>query len=162
MKLLVVCLGNICRSPMGEGALRQQIAKAGLAGRIDVDSAGTSDWHIGRAPDPRAVACARRHGVDISGLKARQLLREDFSHFDLILCADQSNLDDVRAIAPAQSISKAVLWLPWAGLDGPASVPDPYYGDGRDFEHSWSLVDAAARATIQRLSAALDSGIIGP
>lgn len=162
MRLLVVCLGNICRSPMGEGALRQQIAQAGLAGRIEVDSAGTSDWHIGRAPDPRAIACAGRHGADISALKARQLLREDFNHFDLILCADQSNLDDARAIAPADSIDKAVLWLPWLGLEGPASVPDPYYGDERDFEHSWSLVDAAARATVQRLSATVDSGIIGP
>ncbi|KRG45395.1 phosphotyrosine protein phosphatase [Stenotrophomonas pictorum JCM 9942] len=161
MRLLVVCLGNICRSPMGEGALRRRIAQSPLTGRVELDSAGTSDWHIGRAPDPRAIACARGHGVDIGGLKARQLLREDFDRFDLILCADQGNLEDARALAPAGAAHKAVLWLPWAGMPGEA-VPDPYYGDGRDFEHSWALVDAAAQATVRRLSAAADSGIIGP
>jgi protein-tyrosine phosphatase len=161
LRLLVVCLGNICRSPMGEGALRMRIAESSLASDIEVDSAGTSDWHIGRAADPRAIACARGHGVDISGLKARQLIREDFSRFDLILCADQSNLEDARAVAPVDSVGRAVLWLPWAGMSA-VSVPDPYYGDERDFEHSWSLVDAAAQATVRRLSAAVDSGIIGP
>lgn len=158
----MVCLGNICRSPMGEGALRMRIAQSPLAGRVEVDSAGTSDWHIDRAPDPRAIACAQRHGVAIGGLKARQLVREDFHHFDLILCADQDNLQAARAIAPSDAIERAVLWLPWARISAAESVPDPYYGDERDFEHSWELVDAAAQATVRRLSVAADSGIIGP
>lgn len=157
----MVCLGNICRSPMGEGALRRRIAESPLSGRVEVDSAGTSGWHIGRAPDPRAIACARGHGVDIGGLRARQLVREDFDCFDLILCADQGNLADARALMPAGSGKRAVLWLPWAGLPE-ESIPDPYYGDELDFEHSWALVDAAAQATVRRLSAAVDSGIIGP
>ncbi|WP_309297128.1 low molecular weight protein-tyrosine-phosphatase, partial [Enterobacter hormaechei] len=88
MKLLVVCLGNICRSPMAEGALRARLDASPLAGRVQVDSAGTGDWHVGEPPDRRAIACAAGHGVDISGLRARQLHAADFDRFDWILCAD--------------------------------------------------------------------------
>ena len=161
MKLLVVCLGNICRSPMGEGVLRMRIAEAGLDSWVQVDSAGTSGhWHAGRGPDPRAVACARQHGVDISAQRARQLLVEDFEEYDLILCADSDNLRDARELAPAGFEARAVLWLPWAGVDGADVVPDPYYGDMGDFEHSWALLDTAAQATVRRLSRRDDSGII--
>ncbi|WP_313173615.1 low molecular weight protein-tyrosine-phosphatase [Stenotrophomonas sp.] len=161
MKLLVVCLGNICRSPMGEGILQARIAEAGLDSWVQVDSAGTSGhWHAGRGPDPRAVACARGHGVDISAQRARQLLAEDFEEYDLILCADDDNLRDARALAPAGLEARAVLWLPWAGIDGADGVPDPYYGDVRDFETSWALLDAAAQVTVRRLSRRDDSGII--
>ncbi|TDB27907.1 low molecular weight phosphotyrosine protein phosphatase [Stenotrophomonas sp. ATCM1_4] len=159
MKLLVVCLGNICRSPMGEGALRARIAQARLDW-ISVDSAGTSGWHAGEPPDRRAVACARRHGVDISSLRGRQLRREDFFDFDYILCADHDNLAEARALAPEHARERAVLWLPWAGIAEATVVPDPYYGGQEDFEHSWALVDAAARATVQRLLRRDDSGII--
>ena len=162
MKLLVVCLGNICRSPMGEGALRAVVERSPLAGRVQVDSAGTSDWHRGHAPDPRAIACAARHGVDIAGLRARPLQREDFRQFDHILCADDHNLADAQAIAPPDARGRAVLWLPWAGIAGARSVPDPYYGGEADFEHSWALLDAAAQATVQRLAVAAESGIIAP
>lgn len=162
MKLLVVCLGNICRSPMGEGALRARIERSPLAGRIEVDSAGTAGWHQGKPPDPRAVACARRHGVDISGLRARQLQPADFLHFDHILCADPDNLDDALALAPPEARARAALLLPWAGITAASVVPDPYYGDDTDFEHSWTLLEAAAEAAVQRLSARPDSGIIGP
>lgn len=162
MKLLVVCLGNICRSPMGEGALRARIERSPLAGRVEVDSAGTAGWHHGKAPDPRAVACARRHGVDISGLRARQLQPADFLRFDHILCADPSNLDDALALAPTEARAKAALLLPWAGIATASVVPDPYYGDDTDFEHSWALLEAAAEAAVRRLSARPDSGIIGP
>jgi len=161
MKLLVVCLGNICRSPMGEGALRARIEGSPLAGKVVVDSAGTSGWHQGHAPDPRAVACARRHGVDISGLRARQLQPADFLDFDHVLCADVSNLDDAMAMAPAEARDRPVLWLPWAGIAGATAVPDPYYGGDADFERSWALLDAAAEATVRRLSAQMQSGIIG-
>ena len=101
MKLLLVCLGNICRSPLAEGALAHRIAASPLAGRVQVDSAGTGDWHAGQPPDPRAIACARGHGVDISGQRARQLRRSDFLEFDWLLCADPQNLRDVLARAPA-------------------------------------------------------------
>ncbi|WP_313401460.1 low molecular weight protein-tyrosine-phosphatase [Stenotrophomonas sp.] len=162
MKLLVVCLGNICRSPMGEGALRARIAQARLNNWVSVDSAGTSGWHAGDPPDRRAVACARRHGVDISRLRGRQLKAADFHDFDHILCADRSNLDNARALAPAGLQERAVLWLPWAGVEGAAAIPDPYYGQDSDFEQSWALVDAAARGTVQRLTRNHESGIIQP
>ena len=162
MKLLVVCLGNICRSPMGEGALHAHVAQAGLDSWITVDSAGTSGWHAGDPPDSRAVACARRHGVDISGLRGRQLTPADFHDFDHILCADASNLDNARALAPDGLQERAVLWLPWAGVTGETAIPDPYYGQDRDFEQSWALVDAAARGTVQRLSRNGQSCIIQP
>ncbi len=162
MRLLVVCLGNICRSPMGEGVLRARIERSPLAGRVHVDSAGTSGWHRGAPPDPRAIACARRHGVDIADLRARPLQREDFRRFDLVLCADDQNLDDARAMAPTDARERAVLWLPWAGIAVTDSVPDPYYGGEAGFEHCWGLLEAAADATVGRLSARSESGIIGP
>jgi len=113
-------------------------------------------------PDPRAVACARRHGVDISGLRARQLQPADFLRFDHILCADPDNLEQARALAPPQARARAALLLPWAGVTSASAVPDPYYGGEADFEHSWALLEAAAEAVVRRLSAVPDSGIIGP
>lgn len=153
MKLLVVCLGNICRSPMAEGALRAQIARSPLAGRVEVDSAGTGDWHAGQPPDRRAIACARRYGVDISGLRARQLVAADFERFDWLLCADLQNLRDVRQLAPPQARHKAVLLLEWAGTAAGSPVPDPYTGGSEDFERTWRLVDSAASAVVARLLA---------
>jgi len=153
--LLVICLGNICRSPMGEGALRARIAASPLAGRVTVDSAGISNWHQGHAPDRRAVACARRHGVDISTLRARPLCAADFQQFDYMLCADADNLAAAQAKAPANSSAQISLWLPWAGIDEMASIPDPYYGDEDGFEQVWHLVDDAAQATVRRLLKAI-------
>ncbi|NYI19943.1 protein-tyrosine phosphatase [Xanthomonas arboricola] len=152
MKLLIVCLGNICRSPMGEGAVRAQLDEARLSRRIQVDSAGTGDWHAGDPPDPRAIRCARGHGVDISSLRARQVLREDFEHFDWLLCADGNNLRDLQRIAPASLRDKVALWLPWAGVDARGDIPDPYTGSSKDFEQVWQLVDTAARQTVARLT----------
>ncbi|WP_372360629.1 low molecular weight protein-tyrosine-phosphatase [Xanthomonas sp. NCPPB 1325] len=152
MKLLIVCLGNICRSPMGEGAVRAQLDEARLSRRIQVDSAGTGDWHAGDPPDPRAIRCARGHGVDISGLRARQVLREDFEHFDWLLCADGNNLRDLQRIAPATLRDKVGLWLPWAGVETRDDIPDPYTGSSKDFEQVWQLVDTAARQTVARLT----------
>lgn len=100
MRVLVVCLGNICRSPMGEAALRKHIIAIGKNEEIAVDSAGTSHWHIGQPPDARAVHCARSHGIDISTLRARQVHHADFEHFDWLLCADASNQCDLLRLAP--------------------------------------------------------------
>ncbi len=161
MKLLLVCLGNICRSPMAEGALRHHLQRSPLAERVQVDSAGTGGWHSGEPPDRRAVACARGHGVDIAGLRARQLQAADFAAFDWILCADAANLRDVRQRAPAAARERVALWLPWAGLDGPREIPDPYTGGSEQFEQVWQLVDAAAAGSVARLSADGGSGIIG-
>lgn len=149
-RLLMLCLGNICRSPMAEGAMRARLAEAGIS-HIEVDSAGTGNWHVGQAPDQRSIACARRNGVDISGLRGRQLCAEDFAHFDWILCADASNLRDAQALRPANAHARLALLLPWAtGGEGRSgdSVPDPYTGTAEDFDRVWSMVDEAARSAI--------------
>ncbi|GAA4867142.1 low molecular weight protein-tyrosine-phosphatase [Luteimonas vadosa] len=150
--MLVVCLGNICRSPMAEGALRARIDAAGLSDRVEVDSVGTGGWHAGDPPDARAIGTAARHGVDISGLRARQLRPADFEAFDLILCADRANLRDVQARMPSACAARPVLMLAWAGQGHAAEIPDPYSGGKSDFEHAWTLVDAAAEAIVDRLS----------
>jgi protein-tyrosine phosphatase len=161
-RLLVVCLGNICRSPLAEGALRARIEASPLADRVRVDSAGTGGWHAGEPPDRRAIACARDHGVDIAGLRARQLRTRDFEDFDWLLCADADNLHEVRRQAPPQARDRVALLLDWAGTVPHGEVPDPYYGHRDHFEEVWRLVDAAARAVVARLSARPGSGIIGP
>ena len=161
MKLLVVCLGNICRSPLAEGALRARIAASPLAGRVQVDSAGTGDWHVGQPPDPRAIACARGPGVDISMLRARRLHPRDYADFEWLLCADGQNLRDVLREAPSSGRDKVVLLTEWAGVHEGCAIPDPYSGGSAEFEHAWRLVDSAARAVVVRLCAEWDSGIIG-
>lgn len=152
MNLLVVCLGNICRSPMAEGALRRALDASPLAGRVQVDSAGTGGWHAGEPPDRRAIDCARRHGVDISRQRARQLTAQDFHDYDWLFCADTQNLRDARQLAPAGLEQRAVLLLDWAGVGAGSSVPDPYTGGREDFDHVWQLVDSAASAVVRRLS----------
>ena len=148
LRLLVVCLGNICRSPLAEGVLRQRIAEARLQHRVVVDSAGTGGWHAGEPPDRRTIANAARHGVDVSGLRARKLRAADYREFDWLLCADRDNLADVRDRAPADATARSALLLDWAGLGQGAEVPDPYTGGPEAFEHVWTLVDRAARAIV--------------
>lgn len=149
-RLLVVCLGNICRSPMAEGALRARLAEAGLQERVWVDSAGTGDWHVGEPPDHRAIACAARNGVDIGGQRARQLSVRDFSDFAAILCADRSTLRQTRAWAPSGRRDACMLLSDYAG-QGEIEVPDPYTGGTAEFDHAWALVDAMARDIVQAL-----------
>jgi protein-tyrosine phosphatase len=147
--VLFVCLGNICRSPLAEGALRAAAARAGL--EIEVDSAGTGNWHSGAAPDRRAQAAARRHGTDISGLRARQVQAEDFRRFDYVLALDGQNLTDLAAIAPADATAELGLLMDHVpGREG-SSVADPYYGEDRDFDVTWGDVNAAAEALVVRI-----------
>lgn len=154
LRLLVVCLGNICRSPMAEGALRARIDEARLGHRIAVDSVGTGGWHAGEPPDPRSIATAARHGVDLSGLRARQLHARDYRDFDWLLCADRDNLADVRARAPAGATARSALLLDWAGQGAGAEIPDPYTGGSGEFERVWAMVEAAARAIVGRFAEA--------
>ena len=159
ISLLIVCLGNICRSPMAEGALRARLAEAGLD-HVRVDSAGTGDWHAGNPPDSRAIATAAGHGVDISGLRARQLHRDDYQRFDWLLCADLQNLGDVRARAPGAASARIELLTRWAGIHadvGEGAIPDPYTGGREDFEHVWRMVDAVAAAAVARLRGPIDA-----
>ncbi len=151
LSLLVVCLGNICRSPMAEGALRQRLREAGLEGRVEVDSVGTGDWHVGDPPDRRAIACAARNDVDIGDLRARQLCPQDFVRFDAILCADRDTLRHVRLLAPAAVRPRCMLLSEYAG-QGEVEIPDPYTGGAREFDHAWALVDGMARAIVEKLA----------
>ncbi|NUO76282.1 MAG: low molecular weight phosphotyrosine protein phosphatase [Lysobacter sp.] len=151
MRVLMVCLGNICRSPVAEGVLRARLASSTLAGRIEVDSAGTGDWHVGQPPDRRAIANAAGHGIDIGGLRARQLQASDYRDFDWLLCADRANLRDVQARAPRDARAQAALLLEWSGVEPQGEVPDPYTGGPAQFEHVFHLLDRAADGAIARL-----------
>jgi protein-tyrosine phosphatase len=146
--ILFLCLGNICRSPLAEGAARSAFAKAGL--EVRTDSAGTGDWHIGRAPDPRAQAEAIRQGDDISDLRARQLQPSDFYEFDMILAADEQNMIDARAIAPDDAKAQLVLMLDLVPDYPRSSVTDPYYGGEEGFAETWADVSAVADALVAR------------
>ena len=148
--VLMVCLGNICRSPMAEGVLRARLEEAGLADQVRVDSAATGRSHIDHAPDERAIACAKKHGIDISAQRARALEIADFDEFDFILCADRTILHDARIRKPRTSYGQVELLLDWAGI-GKKDVPDPYYGSVRDFDRAWKLVDSAAAGIVERV-----------
>lgn len=147
--ILVVCLGNICRSPLAEAALRDAAARAGVA--ITVDSAGTGAWHVGHPPDPRAQAVALAHGVDISGYRARQVEAADYRRFTEILALDRDNLTELRRRAPGDVTARIGLLLDAVpGRKGQA-VADPYYGDAAGFEVTWADVSAAAAAIVARV-----------
>lgn len=144
--VLFLCLGNICRSPLAEGAARAAFAKAGIAALLD--SAGTGDWHVGHPPDRRAQAEARRRGVAIGDLRARQLCRDDFYRFDLILAADRDNLADARAHAPADATARLRLMLDLVPSRAGESVADPYFGSDDGFSQTWDDVSAVAAALV--------------
>lgn len=150
-KILLVCLGNICRSPMAEGVLRAKAMERRLP--ITTDSAGTSSYHVGEAPDHRAQAAMRRHGADISDLRARAFVSEDFERFDLLLAMDADNLRDMRKQAPSAALAhKAQLIMDHAPQHPERSVPDPYYGGDLDFEHVFSMLDEACDNLLDDLS----------
>ncbi|KKC27881.1 low molecular weight protein-tyrosine-phosphatase [Sphingomonas sp. SRS2] len=134
-RLLFVCLGNICRSPLAEAAMRAAADRAGLA--VEVDSAGTGDWHVGRPPDPRAIATAARYGLDISGLRGRQVSVEDFRRFDHVIALDRSNMAVLRGLQPTDT--RAALSMLLDHVDGRhgQDIADPYFGEDERFEVSW-------------------------
>lgn len=146
--ILFVCLGNICRSPLAEGALRAATAAAGLDWHID--SAGTGNWHVGTPPDSRAIASARAMGVDISGLRARQVQATDFHRFTHIFALDLQNLADLRRIAPGAASAELALLLDVVPGRLGQAVADPYYGDDEGFTETWRDVSAAADALVAR------------
>ncbi|HEX8655576.1 MAG TPA: low molecular weight protein-tyrosine-phosphatase [Allosphingosinicella sp.] len=151
VSVLLVCLGNICRSPLAEAALRREADRLGL--ELEIDSAGTGDWHVGRPPDPRAIAAARRNGIDISHLRARQVTARDFHRFDHIVALDAQNLAALDRLRPAGSRAKMSLLLDHVeGREGEA-VADPYYGEVEHFDAAWSDVALGAAALARKIAA---------
>jgi len=153
--VLFVCLGNICRSPTAEGIFRHLVQEAGLGDRIEVDSAGTADWHTGKGPDPRSCEMAAKYGVDITGLRARQIQREDFERFRFIVALDKNNLKDIQAIAPSDHAASVRLLLDYVpGMEG-QPVPDPYYGNEDDFEEAYRLARLGCEGLLEAVQATL-------
>ena len=147
--ILFVCLGNICRSPLAEGALRAEAQRLRLD--LIVDSAGTGNWHAGEPPDERAQRTAARNGVDISGLRARQVTRADFLRFTHIIALDHENMANLRKLAPADATAELSLLLDHVpGREGQA-VTDPWFGDEAGFDVTWAEVTAAARGLVEQL-----------
>jgi protein-tyrosine phosphatase len=155
MSVLVVCTGNICRSPTADGVLRRLVRDAGLERLIEVDSAGTHDYHVGEAPDERAQRHALRRGYDLGDLRARQVARADFERFDLILAMDRGHLALLERAAPAEHRRKLRLFMEFANGWGESEVPDPYYGGEAGFERVLDMIEAGARGVLAELRAAL-------
>ena len=149
--ILFVCLGNICRSPTAEAVLRDTAARVAPRLTLEIDSAGTADYHTGRAPDPRSQRAARERGIDLSGLRARQVTTEDFTRFDLILAMDQDNLRNLQAMSPPYTRAELRLFLSYAPQLGLLEVPDPYYGGAADFAEVLDLTAAASLALTESL-----------
>jgi protein-tyrosine phosphatase len=152
VRILFVCLGNICRSPTAEGVLRALAARDFPSVRLEVDSAGTADYHVGEPPDRRTIAAARRRGYELGGLRARQVLRADFDRFDYLLAMDRANLAELAKLRPAGAAARLMLFMEFAAEAGFAEVPDPYYGGIEDFERVLDLCEAAARGLLAQLS----------
>jgi protein-tyrosine phosphatase len=156
ISVLVVCTGNICRSPTGEGVLRRLAAMRGLDGRVVVRSAGTHDYHVGECPDPRTVKHAKQRGYDLSAQRAMLVSKEHFHQYDYILAMDRGHLRILRNMAPADAKARLGMFLEasarWKGED----VPDPYYGGVEGFEQVLDMVEEAAERWLDRLEAELD------
>lgn len=157
IRLLVVCMGNICRSPLAASVLQTQIEQRGLTHRIAVDSAGTHAGHSGERADPRAVAVASARGYgQIHRERARRVAAHDFAAFDLLLAMDRDNLSNLRQQCPPQYAHKLHLFLAFAGEGEGAEVPDPYYGNAAGFERVMGLCEAGAQGVLRRLAAVAD------
>jgi protein-tyrosine phosphatase len=152
LRLCFVCLGNICRSPIGEGVMRHLLEEAGLSAKVEVDSAGTAGYHHGELPDARARAAGRRFGVEVGG-RARQFKQGDFERFDYVLAMDRANFDDLATLASDPTARKKLHLLRSFDPESPkgASVPDPYYGDDDDFDDVVRICLAACAPLLEQL-----------
>lgn len=148
MRVLLVCLGNICRSPTAEAVLRARVQARGLGRRVEIDSCGTGDWHIGKAPDQRAQAAAAMRGYDLSTLRARQLCDQDFQVFDLILAMDEENFSQLCQRMPATASVSIKKFLDFHPDVSGADVPDPYYGGADGFDQVLDLVEQGSDALL--------------
>ena len=152
VKILFVCMGNICRSPMAEGMFRKAVRDAGLEGQIEADSAGTHAYHVGSPPDPRAQAAIRQRGVDIGGLRGRKVEDVDFERFDYILAMDGDNMDRLMQRAPARHQDKVRRLLSFSRKYPNLDVVDPYYGGPQGFEENLDMIQDAVQGLIREIS----------
>ena len=152
VRICFVCLGNICRSPTAEAVMRHLVAEQGLGGRIEIDSAGTGDWHVGDPPDGRAAGVGAARGVPLSG-RARQFTAADFARFDHVIAMDRSNRDDLLRMAPGPAERAKVRLLRSFDASAPpdADVPDPYYGGPRGFDEVFDICERACRGLLDHL-----------
>jgi protein-tyrosine phosphatase len=152
LRVLMVCMGNICRSPTAEGVLRAKLKAAGLATRVEVDSAGTTGYHSGEPPDARAIRHAAKRGYDLSRLRARRVTGEDFQRFDWLLAMDEDNLERLVEMKPDEARARVELLMPHGRrFSGTREVPDPYYGAPAGFEHVLDLVEDACDGLVVSL-----------
>lgn len=152
IRVLMVCLGNICRSPMAEGVFRHLLEEEGLDERIRVDSAGTGSWHVGESPDIRSARTARVHGIELTG-RSRQVQPEDFRHFDYIVAMDRENLGNLEELRDGVGGQSALYLLREFDPEGGpgAEVPDPYYGGPGGFEEVFSMVERSSRGLLEHI-----------
>lgn len=151
MRVLFVCMGNICRSPTAEAVFREHVKRHAPELEVEIDSAGTHDYHVGEAPDPRAIKAAARRGIDLTSLRARQVAEEDFERFDLVLAMDRLNHGTLLERSPPEYHSRIRLFLEYAGDREELDVPDPYYGGAKGFDEVLDLVEEAAAGLLAEL-----------
>ena len=151
VSVLFVCLGNICRSPTAEAVFRERVLAAGLEAHIRIDSAGTGDWHIGRAPDPRTREAAARRGYQMDTLRARKVSPQDFYEFDVVLAMDNTNLADLQAMQPADVNVTLGRFLDYSTAASVKEVPDPYYGGEDGFDRVLDLIEGGADGLLDAL-----------
>ena len=151
ISVLFVCLGNICRSPTAEGVFRKKVEEAGLSHLIRIDSAGTADWHTGKAPDSRTIAAAARRDFALADLRARQIQSADLNQFDYVLAMDETNLADIRRLAPSGHRALVDLFLQFSTQNRYTEVPDPYYGGEDGFSLVLDLLEDAAEGLLQHI-----------
>ncbi len=152
IKVLFICMGNICRSPTAHGVFQKLVDDKGLTQAFLIDSAGTHAYHVGHAPDNRSVSTALGHGVDISNLKARQVHESDFEYFDYLLVMDEHNYSMTIDNCPAEHASKVQFFLDYAKGSALKEVPDPYYGEGNGFERVYDLIVDASNGLMEHLN----------
>ena len=150
-RVLLVCMGNICRSPTAEGVLRQYIRNNNLGDKVEVDSAGTHGYHVGEAPDSRTQRAASARGYNLSQLRARKVARQDLDYFDLILAMDKINLDNLRRMATPEQQDRIKLFMDYARNFDDDEVPDPYYGLGHGFDLVLDMVEDASQGLIEEI-----------
>jgi protein-tyrosine phosphatase len=155
INILFICMGNICRSPSAEGFFTAALQDSGIRQQVSTDSAGTHSWHIGHAPDPRAIDSAADFNVEIGHLRARKVTASDFEHFDLIIAMDRSNLADLQRIQPAGSKASLKMMMDYHPEGRPQEVPDPYYGGMEGFTYMCELLKAASAGLLEDIESHL-------